>query len=249
VPYVLDPVVGAAEVRRNAERGFRAVTFNENPARQGLPSIHSGHWDPFFAACEETQTVLCLHTGSSGHTTETSDDAPFEVNISLFPTSGIVSASDWVWSKVPVRFPDLRIALSEGGVGWLPLAIDWLDHTTGKHNDWTGTWLGIDLTPSEVLLRNFAFCTIDEPLGVRSVIREVPAARVMVEVDYPHADSSWPDTQALVARVLDGCAEQTVEAITHGWAEELFRWDCVDPQPVRSGAVGVDSVAGCADER
>ena len=53
-----------AEVERNAARGVRAVCFSEIPAYLGLPSIHSGEWDPFFAACEATGTVLCLHIGS-----------------------------------------------------------------------------------------------------------------------------------------------------------------------------------------
>ena len=46
--------------------GYHAVTFSENPAMLGLPTIHSGHWDPFMAACAETGTVVNLHIGSSG---------------------------------------------------------------------------------------------------------------------------------------------------------------------------------------
>ena len=52
-------------VRANAARGFRALSFAEMPAKLGLPSLHTGHWDPLLAACEETETVVCLHTGSS----------------------------------------------------------------------------------------------------------------------------------------------------------------------------------------
>ncbi|HXA32277.1 MAG TPA: hypothetical protein VNV87_08465, partial [Acidimicrobiales bacterium] len=44
LPYLLDPQVAADEVRRNAERGFKAVTFSEGPYALGLPSLHSGHW-------------------------------------------------------------------------------------------------------------------------------------------------------------------------------------------------------------
>lgn len=51
-----DAELAAAEVRRNAARGCHAVAFSEIPPHLGLPSIHSGFWDPFFAACEETQT-------------------------------------------------------------------------------------------------------------------------------------------------------------------------------------------------
>ena len=51
IAYLRDPEVAAAEIRRNADRGFKAVTFSEAPYKLGLPTIHSGHWDPFLAAC------------------------------------------------------------------------------------------------------------------------------------------------------------------------------------------------------
>ena len=59
-----DPELAAAEVRRNAARGVRAVTFSEMPQDLGLPSLYSDHWDPLFAACQETSTVVCMHIGS-----------------------------------------------------------------------------------------------------------------------------------------------------------------------------------------
>ena len=50
----------AAEVRRVADKGCHAVTFSENPVHLGYPCIHSGYWDPFFAACEEpTRSCAC----------------------------------------------------------------------------------------------------------------------------------------------------------------------------------------------
>jgi len=46
------------------------VSFSENPEGLGFPNIYDRFWDPFFAACEETQTVVNLHVGSSGRVTE-----------------------------------------------------------------------------------------------------------------------------------------------------------------------------------
>ena len=100
------PQVAADEIRRNAARGFKAVTFSEAPDKLGLPTIHSGYWDPLFAACEETETVLCLHVGSSGTSPTTSADAPPEIPAVLFGAYGMYSAVDWLYSKIPVRFPD-----------------------------------------------------------------------------------------------------------------------------------------------
>src|SRR3954469_24188030 len=66
----------AKEVRRLADKGCHAVTFSENPAGLGMPSIHTRHWDPLFAACSDTATVLCCHVGSSSKAASTVPDAP-----------------------------------------------------------------------------------------------------------------------------------------------------------------------------
>ena len=67
-----DAELAAAEVVRNAERGAHAVCFSEIPPHLGLPSIHSGEWDPFIAACQDTKTVICMHIGSSSRMPATS---------------------------------------------------------------------------------------------------------------------------------------------------------------------------------
>ncbi|HEX3839975.1 MAG TPA: amidohydrolase family protein [Acidimicrobiales bacterium] len=224
LPCLWDPVLAANEIRANAAAGFRAVSFSENPTGQGQPSIHSGHWDPFLAACEETGTVVCLHAGSSGHTLDTSVDAPLEVAQTLFPASAFITAADWVWSQIPVRFPDLRIALSEGGIGWLPLAMDWMDHTARTHRPWTGCWKGIDLLPSEVLRRNFWFCTIEEPLGLQAVASTVGVDHVSMEVDYPHADSSWPASQRILRHCGSSLTQGQLEAVAFANACDLFNY-------------------------
>ena len=66
LPWLADPVVAAEEVRRNAAAGFHCVSFSENPATAGFASLYSGAWDPFLGACQETGTVINLHTGSAG---------------------------------------------------------------------------------------------------------------------------------------------------------------------------------------
>ena len=75
-----DPQLAAAEVRRCADKGSLAMAFSEDPTRLKLPSIHTGHWDPLFAACEETDTVVNLHIGSASTFPMTSQDAPRAVS-------------------------------------------------------------------------------------------------------------------------------------------------------------------------
>src|SRR5262245_63074587 len=120
VPPIWDPQLMADEVRRMAAKGCLAVTFSENPEKLRWPSWHSDHWDPFLDACQETGTVICLHIGSSSQVVITAMDAPIDAMITLQPMNIVQCAADLVWSPVFRKFPRLRVALSEGGIGWVP---------------------------------------------------------------------------------------------------------------------------------
>jgi len=223
LPYVLDPEVGAEEVRRNAERGFRAMTFSEAPHLLGLPSLHSGYWDPIMQACEETETVVCLHVGSSGTSPATSPDAPSDTVGVLFFGYAMFAAVDWLYSKIPVRFPNIKICLSEGGIGWVAGLIDRLEHVR-MYDAMYGTWNDVPESPADVFRRNFWFCAIDDPSAYRQ-LDVMGAGNVMVESDYPHADSTWPNTQQMLREHLAGLSDDAVQRITWANASALFRHD------------------------
>jgi predicted TIM-barrel fold metal-dependent hydrolase len=221
LPYLLDPQVAADEIRRNAERGFKAVTFSEGPYALGLPSLHSGHWDPLMQACEETGTVINLHIGSSGTSPSTSSDAPADVIGVLFFGYAMFAAVDWLYSLIPVRYPDIRICLSEGGIGWVPALLDRLDHML-RYHEMYGTWTGIELTPAEVLQRNFWFCAVEDPSAF--VLRDrIGVEKILLEADYPHCDSTWPDTQAVIEGEIGGLPADDIRRITWENASHLYR--------------------------
>jgi predicted TIM-barrel fold metal-dependent hydrolase len=221
LPYLHDPQVAADEVRRNAERGFKAVTFSEMPHELGLPSIHSGHWEPFIQACDDTQTVINLHIGSSGTSPSTSADAPPDVMGVLFFGYAMFAAVDWLYSLIPVRHPDIRICLSEGGIGWVPALLDRLDHMLSYHEMY-GTWSGIELTPAEVMQRNFWFCAVEDPTAF-ALRDRIGVDKILLESDYPHCDSTWPDTQAVIEREIGGLPADDIRKITWENASRLYR--------------------------
>jgi predicted TIM-barrel fold metal-dependent hydrolase len=222
IAWLADPEVAATDVRTNAARGVKAVSFPENPVDLGMPSVHTDHWDPFLHACEETETVVCLHNASSSWTAARSPGAPLELYTTLFPVNALVTAADWLWARVPSRFPGLKIALSEGGISWVPMLIDRityvLDHSAvGSHG-----WDDPDLSPVDALRRNFWFCTID--LGSAVALRgHIGVDRICLESDYPHADSTWPDTQAAAREGLRGCTDDEIRKMTWANASALFR--------------------------
>jgi predicted TIM-barrel fold metal-dependent hydrolase len=223
IAFLADPAEAAAEIRRNAARGFTAVSLPEQPHRLGYPSLHSGWWDPVLAACVETGTVVCLHVGSSGMMENMALDGPLvEMGATLFSSLSLTACIDWLWSGVALRFPELRIAMSEGGIGWVPLLADRLDYI----HDWSGhgraAWPSTELTPTEVLLRNFWFCSVDDP-SIWPIRDRIGVDHIMVEVDYPHADSTWPDTQRFLTDRLAGLTVEEQRRVTHANAADLFR--------------------------
>lgn len=220
IAYLPDPVVAAAEVRRNAERGFKSVHFSENPEKLGLPSIHTGHWDPLMQACEETDTVVNLHLGSSSTRPSVSSDTPVAVTSLLWPAQTMNAAADWVYSKIAVRFPRIRIVTSEGGIGWVPMLRERMERGHRMRGD-VMAW-GAEITPAEVLLRNFWFCSIEEPRSLDNR-QHIGVDRIMLEVDYPHADTSWPETQARVHDMVADLSADETRQITHANAAAVYR--------------------------
>jgi predicted TIM-barrel fold metal-dependent hydrolase len=224
VAWLLDPVIAAEEIRRNAARGFKAVSFPEVPTKLGMPSLRSGYWDPFLAACEETETVICLHTGSSGHLSDIESDAPRDALVSLFPAYALLTAMSWLWSGACNRFPGLKITLAEGGIGWVPMILDrlnYMDSHAGQAETFDA-WDDKSATPAEVLLRNFWFCAFDDPSAL--LIRDrIGVEKITVEVDYPHADGTWPDTQPFMTELLKDIPANEAEMITWRNAAGLFR--------------------------
>jgi predicted TIM-barrel fold metal-dependent hydrolase len=228
IPWLADPVVAADEIRRNAARGFRAVSFLEQPVDMGLPSLHTDHWDPFLSACEETGTVVALHCASSGWSASRAPGAPLELLTTLFPVNALVTCADWLWSGVPLRFPDLRICLAESGIDWVPMLINRIDYVMDHSATGQSAWTG-DIHPTDALRRAFWFGVID--LTSSLVLRHhIGVENIVLESDYPHADSTWPDTRRLADAALADLPAAEADAIRWRNAADLFSFE-ISPSP------------------
>ena len=238
LPAIWDPRACAEEVRRVARKGCYSLTFTENPAALGYPSFHSEHWDPLWRALSETGTVLNVHIGSSGRLAITAPDAPPDVMITLQPLNIVQAAADLLWSRVVKEFPDVRIALSEGGTGWIPYFTDRLDRTYEMHSTWTGQDFG-GKKPSEVFRERFLTCFISDPVGV-NLRHEIGIDNICWECDYPHSDSMWPDAPEVLHDVLTkyDVPDSDIRKMTHENAMRWYRFDPFAHVPREQATVG-----------
>jgi predicted TIM-barrel fold metal-dependent hydrolase len=238
IPPIWDPDALAAEVRRVAKKGCHAITFPENPVPLGLPSLHTEHWDPFWKACCDEGTVVNMHIGSSGQLVITALDAPIDVMITLQPMNIVQAAADLTFSRVFKEFPDMTVALSEGGIGWIPYFLERIDHSFKAHHAWTFADFGGKL-PSEVFLEHVILCYIEDDFGARHA-REIGTDRICMETDYPHSDAIWPNAPE---RMMEGfeptdLTDDEINQITHLNAMKFYRFDPFSIRPRERCTVG-----------
>jgi predicted TIM-barrel fold metal-dependent hydrolase len=217
-----DPRQAAAEVRRNAARGCRAITFPEMPHHLGLPSIHDpdGFWDPVFLAADETATVLAMHIGSGSRMAETSPFAPRIANTTLTFSMAQLSLVEWLVSGVLARYPRLKIVYSESQIGWMPFILERLDKTF-THSAYAELPEVITEPPSSYVPGRVYGCFFDDDTGVRN--RDaIGVGQVLFEVDYPHQDTTWPDTHLVVERIAAQVSEAELTRMLRTNALEML---------------------------
>ena len=225
-----DPTLAAEEIRRCANKGSHAIAFTENPYPLGLPSIHSPdrHWDPVFQACAETETILNMHIGSSSKMPATSPDAPFAVSSTITFSNAMGSFCDYILSGVFDRFPNLRIAYAEGQVGWMPYVIERMDKLWEERDNSSDFGVMLPNRPSSYIPDHIYGCIFDDEVGLLN--RDlIGMDQICFEVDYPHADSTFPHTKEVATSIVTNAGLNNEEIYKlmrgnaiKGWGLERF---------------------------
>ncbi|WP_319448778.1 MULTISPECIES: amidohydrolase family protein [unclassified Mycobacterium] len=238
LPVIWDAELAAAEVRRVSKKGVHSLTFTENPAALGYPSFHDDYWKPLWEALVDTDTVMNVHIGSSGRLSIPAPDSPMDVMITLQPMNIVQAAADLLWSKPIKDYPDLKIALSEGGTGWIPYFLERADRTYEMHSTWTHQDFGGKM-PSEVFRDHFMTCFISDPVGVK-LRHEIGVDNICWEMDYPHSDSMWPGAPEELDTVFKAhdVSDDEIDKMTHLNAMKLYHFEPFDHVPREAATVG-----------
>ena len=243
-----DPQEIAREIERCAAKGVTAVAFSENPEPLGLPTIHDlgRYWDPMFRAAEDAHMVLCMHVGSSSTLPAICHDAPPLANIAFGTVRTAGTMLSWIFGDTFERFPNLKIALSEGNVGWMAYFLERAEQCLDKQRHWlsrgvplhgydnkydAGTAANVDTIDIRRVFREHIFgCFLQDRTGMQ-VLDLIGEDNVMCESDYPHADTTWPHSVKVARDCMQGLSEATQLKLLRGNAERLFRFTPA-PTPV-----------------
>jgi predicted TIM-barrel fold metal-dependent hydrolase len=227
------------EIHRVAKKGVTAISLPEVPDATGLPSIYSGAWDPVFKALVDTDTVMCFHIGGGYKALMRPPEAPDYLHVLLAPMMSIVCMTDLFAAGVFRRFPDLKVAVSEGGIGWVPFFLDRMDRIIV-----TQSWTGFEAdsrgrTPTEVWRDQFLGCFISDPAGL-ALRDRIGIDNISWEADYPHADTPWPTgpEDLLMECTNAGMTDAEIDKVSHQNALRFMRYDPFQHIPEDQATVG-----------
>jgi predicted TIM-barrel fold metal-dependent hydrolase len=253
-----DAKLAAAEAERAVRKGARAVSFSMAPHNLGFPPIWDPgcYWDPLFAFMNEVNLPLCAHLGTdfNGDILTASlskmgsgNSAPGAHSI-MSHLSGQQTLAEWLGSGNFERFPNLKVALSENGIGWIPTILqraDWvremaMSRTTipsDAENDpmydeearskaaerialRAREATGARL-PSELVRNHVYGCFIKDEAGLRQ-IDLIGEDNIMIETDFPHNSTQWPHTMYTAQAALAGLSDKVRHKILRGNAMRVF---------------------------
>jgi predicted TIM-barrel fold metal-dependent hydrolase len=230
IPLCLIPLwdveLAAKETQRNADRGVRAICFSELPHHLGLPTIHTGYWDPLFQVCNDTGVTICMHIGSSSTNPTASPDAPGGVGNTLAFNNSMASMADWLFSTKLITFPKLKLAYSEGQIGWIPYALERADTVWEHHDSWLKSKKRIPEPPSSYYYGRIFGCFTADHHGLRS-LDEVGRDNICFETDYPHTDTTWPTSKEYAEKILVDLDDEMRYKVLRGNAITMLELDRV----------------------
>ena len=213
----------ADEIRRLTGKGCHAVSCHPDGYRFGAPDYHGDEWDPAWKAAEETGSVMVFHFGGMPNFMPRS---PFSVMPHVMPFQTAIFASELLWSPMLQKFPKLKLALAEGGIGWIPYFLEKADFVYEHHRAWTGADFG-DKLPSQVFREHVQGCFIDDLTGLRN--RDaIGIDMIAFECDFPHSDSTWPTAPEVLWKSFQA-AELSDEEIDKVTWQNAARWYQFDP--------------------
>ena len=220
-----DMDLAVAEIRRLADKGCFAITMSENPTLRGLPGVHTDYWEPLWKTVSDTDTAICLHIGTGNMSPHCSPESPIEANIATMPMAVAFGAADLLNLSALHRYPNLKLCLSESGIGWIPYLMERADYAHEQHHVWTHSnqYFG-DMKPSEVFKRHFSSCFIDDAYGLRN-LDLIGEDNVCYEVDYPHSDAPWPNAPEVLWKSAQFLTDAQIDKITHRNATRLYKFD------------------------
>lgn len=217
-----------AEIERTAKLGFKALTLPCKPIWGGHDIDHVNynlpHFDPMWALIEETGMPMTFHvsTGRDPRASRGNGGAVINyVTHSLAPT--IEPVANLCASGVLERFPKLKFATIEAGIGWVPWLLEAMDEAYKKHHMWVRPKLqGL---PSDYFRAHGGATFQEDGPGLDLAAKYNLTDNFMWANDYPHHEGTWPHSAQAIERTMPDLSDEQRAKILGLNAAKFFNFE------------------------
>jgi len=213
------------EARRCIDLGLKGFVLPDTPERVGVPSFMHDYWDDFLTLCNDTGMPLNFHLNAAiDPNTLTWEGFAFEQTLSvvatMFSIGNVATLGNWMVSGRLDRHPKLKIGLIESGIGWIPFAVEALEH---QFNEMLPSKAGIlHRRPWEYFREHFFATYWFETIGPKLLLETIGVDNVMFETDFPHPTSLYPGVQEHVKKTLGGYDHATRKKVLESNAVRVY---------------------------
>jgi uncharacterized protein len=225
LPY-WDKAALETEARRCIDMGLKGFVLPDTPERVGVPSFMSDYWTPFLVMCDAEGMPLNFHLNAAiDPNMLTWEGFAFEQQLSvvatMFSIGNAATLGNWMVSGRLDRHPGLKIGLIESGMGWVPFAIEALEHQFDEMLPSKANLL--HKRPWEYFRDHFWVTYWFEKVGPKLLLETIGVDKVMFETDFPHPTSLYPGVQAHIVDTLGGYDFAIRKKVLQDNAVKLYR--------------------------
>jgi predicted TIM-barrel fold metal-dependent hydrolase len=219
---LLDVGHALAEVQRLAsDHAARTVHLPTKPSSLGLPDYYDERYDPLWGQLSEMEIPVCLHLGVEDEWWDIARRDPTP-QLAVFTSQPAMRLSEelgmLLLSGLLERFPKLRFVFVEPGLGWVPYYLDRLDEKVSHGYELPG----LKEKPSFYFHRQVSLTFMDDRRGVQ-MRHEIGLDNIMWATDFPHPACTWPNSHAVVERLMEGIPSEEAYQMVYGNAARIFR--------------------------
>jgi len=218
----LSPVdATVSEIKRAVAGGHRGVIFPAEPMHlRNLPHINGSAYDPVWATCQELDVPLCFHAGSAPKlqfptAPNLAPELAAAFQAAIRPASAVFDLSNILFSRILLRFPQLKVVFAESTIGWGTFLLEYADHQYEQDH------CNYALKPSETFRRQCFLTTWYEPVEINA--RHIGTDRILWSTNFPTTNSTWPETRRFAEKCLAGMSDREQEQILRGNAAKLYK--------------------------
>lgn len=202
----------------------KAISAGQGSALAGNPGGERSYTDPEFDRLWEVVTeldlTLTMHLG--GRIPRFGDTRHFLPDLVMSKTAMGEPVAILVYGAIFQRFPTLRLAIVESGVGWMAWMAEYMDRTWERQRYWTQSPL--TEKPSYYMDNNVYASFIHDRVGILN--RHLAGGKnIMWSSDYPHSETTFPHSLQVIERDFAGIPAADIEDIVCKRAERLYGLD------------------------